>query len=273
MAKGQRTQPDRTDACAPHEARRNLPDERAHESAIAAPPWLMREKGVVPARVAGGFNRSAPMQRIRPSDRQGTVLKARRVGGVRAPGFRSTVLDTSTPRRTLLRSRPALLCMHNKARPGEPGRGNPHDSRPPTQVVDLAPPPSRADRTPGPLDPSTRAGAPWRAEVRDASFSDARCAALMHDENEWTAARADPGAPVPGRNAESASGAVHLAAPCPFPGHAPSMWFVNIPVGRGGQVRPLLPVGFSSSGCSAGRPLRCSCPPATEAARPSGHGR
>ena len=115
MAKGQRTQPDRTDACAPHEARRNLPDERAHESAIAAPPRLMREKGVVPARVAGGFNRSAPMQRIRPSDRQGTVLKARRVGGVRAPGFRSTVLDTSTPRRTLLRSRPALLCMHNKA--------------------------------------------------------------------------------------------------------------------------------------------------------------
>ena len=99
MAKGQRTQPDRTDACAPHEARRNLPDERALESATAAPPWLMREKGVVPERVAGGFNRSAPMQRIRASDRQGTVLKARRVGGVRAPGFRSTVLDTSTPRR------------------------------------------------------------------------------------------------------------------------------------------------------------------------------
>ena len=27
----------------------------------------------------------------------------------------------------------------------------------------------------------------WRAEVRDASFSDAQCAALMHGENEWTA--------------------------------------------------------------------------------------
>ena len=99
MAQGQHTQPDRTDACAPHEARRNLPDQRALESATAAPPWLMREKGVVPERVAGGFNRSAPMQRIRASDRQGTVLKARRVGGVRAPGFRSTVLDTSTPQR------------------------------------------------------------------------------------------------------------------------------------------------------------------------------
>ena len=136
MAQGQRTQPDRTDACAPHEARRNLPDQRAHESATAAPPWLMRDEGVVPERVAGYFNRSALMQRIRPSDRQGTVLKARRVGGVRAPGFRSTVLDTSTPRRTLLRSRPALLCMHNKARPGGPGRGNQRDSRPPAQVVD-----------------------------------------------------------------------------------------------------------------------------------------
>ena len=31
-----------------------------------------------------------------------------------------------------------------------------------------------------------RAGLPWRAEVRDASFSDAQCAALMHSENEWT---------------------------------------------------------------------------------------
>ncbi len=135
MAQGQRTQPDRTDACAPHEARRNLPDQRAHESATAAPPWLMRDKGVVPEGVAGGFNRSALMQRIRPSDRQGTVLKARRVGDVRAPGFRSAVLDTSTPRRTLLRSRPALLCMHNKARPGEPRRGNQRDSRPPTHVL------------------------------------------------------------------------------------------------------------------------------------------
>lgn len=31
-----------------------------------------------------------------------------------------------------------------------------------------------------------RAGVPWRAEVRNASFSDADCAALMHSENEWT---------------------------------------------------------------------------------------
>ena len=31
-----------------------------------------------------------------------------------------------------------------------------------------------------------RAGVPWRAEVRDASLSDADCAALMHSENEWT---------------------------------------------------------------------------------------
>ena len=27
----------------------------------------------------------------------------------------------------------------------------------------------------------------WRAEVREASFSDAQCATLMHGENEWTA--------------------------------------------------------------------------------------
>lgn len=31
-----------------------------------------------------------------------------------------------------------------------------------------------------------RAGVPWRAEVRDASLTDADCAALMHSENEWT---------------------------------------------------------------------------------------
>ena len=31
-----------------------------------------------------------------------------------------------------------------------------------------------------------RAGVRWRAEVREASFSDAQCAALMHGENEWT---------------------------------------------------------------------------------------
>ena len=36
------------------------------------------------------------------------------------------------------------------------------------------------------LEASRRAGVPWRAEVRDASFSDAECAALMHGENEWT---------------------------------------------------------------------------------------
>ena len=36
------------------------------------------------------------------------------------------------------------------------------------------------------LEACRRAGVPWRAEVRDASFSDAQCAALMHGENEWT---------------------------------------------------------------------------------------
>ena len=36
------------------------------------------------------------------------------------------------------------------------------------------------------LDACRRAGVPWRAQVREASFSDAECAALMHGENEWT---------------------------------------------------------------------------------------
>ena len=36
------------------------------------------------------------------------------------------------------------------------------------------------------LDACRRAGVPWRAQVRDASFSDAQCATLMHSENEWT---------------------------------------------------------------------------------------
>ena len=36
------------------------------------------------------------------------------------------------------------------------------------------------------LDACRRAGLPWRAQVREASFSDAECAALMHGENEWT---------------------------------------------------------------------------------------
>lgn len=36
------------------------------------------------------------------------------------------------------------------------------------------------------LEACRRAGLPWRAEVRDASFTDAQCAALMHGENEWT---------------------------------------------------------------------------------------
>ena len=36
------------------------------------------------------------------------------------------------------------------------------------------------------LEACRRAGVRWRAEVRDASFPDAQCAALMHDENEWT---------------------------------------------------------------------------------------
>ena len=36
------------------------------------------------------------------------------------------------------------------------------------------------------LDACRRAGVPWRAEVREASYSDAECAALMHGENEWT---------------------------------------------------------------------------------------
>ena len=36
------------------------------------------------------------------------------------------------------------------------------------------------------LDACRRAGVPWRAQVREASFTDAECAALMHGENEWT---------------------------------------------------------------------------------------
>ena len=36
------------------------------------------------------------------------------------------------------------------------------------------------------LEACRRAELPWRAEVRDASTSDAECAALMHSENEWT---------------------------------------------------------------------------------------
>ena len=36
------------------------------------------------------------------------------------------------------------------------------------------------------LDACRRAGVPWRAEVREESFADADCAALMHGENEWT---------------------------------------------------------------------------------------
>ena len=36
------------------------------------------------------------------------------------------------------------------------------------------------------LEACRRAGVTWRAEVRDASFSDADCAALMHGENEGT---------------------------------------------------------------------------------------
>ena len=36
------------------------------------------------------------------------------------------------------------------------------------------------------LEACRRAGVPWRAEVREAGFSDSQCAALMHGENEWT---------------------------------------------------------------------------------------
>ena len=36
------------------------------------------------------------------------------------------------------------------------------------------------------LEACRRAGVPWRAEVREASFTDAQCAALMHGENEWS---------------------------------------------------------------------------------------
>ena len=36
------------------------------------------------------------------------------------------------------------------------------------------------------LEACRRAGVSWRAEVRDESFPDARCAALMHSENEWS---------------------------------------------------------------------------------------
>ena len=37
------------------------------------------------------------------------------------------------------------------------------------------------------LEACRRAGVPWRAEVREATFADSQCAALMHAENEWTA--------------------------------------------------------------------------------------
>ena len=37
------------------------------------------------------------------------------------------------------------------------------------------------------LEACRRAGARWRAEVREASFADSECASLMHGENEWTA--------------------------------------------------------------------------------------
>ena len=36
------------------------------------------------------------------------------------------------------------------------------------------------------LEACRRVGVRWRPEVRDASFSDAQCAAVMHGENEWT---------------------------------------------------------------------------------------
>ena len=36
------------------------------------------------------------------------------------------------------------------------------------------------------LEACRRAGVPWRAEVRDATTTDAECASLMHAENEWT---------------------------------------------------------------------------------------
>ena len=36
------------------------------------------------------------------------------------------------------------------------------------------------------LEACRRAGVAWRAEVRDASLTDAQCAALMHSENAWT---------------------------------------------------------------------------------------
>ena len=36
------------------------------------------------------------------------------------------------------------------------------------------------------LDACRRAGVPWRAQVHEATFSDAECTALMHGENEWT---------------------------------------------------------------------------------------
>jgi len=36
------------------------------------------------------------------------------------------------------------------------------------------------------LEACRRVGVPWRAEVHEASLSDAECAAFMHGENEWT---------------------------------------------------------------------------------------
>ncbi len=36
------------------------------------------------------------------------------------------------------------------------------------------------------LEACRRASVRWRAEVRQATFPDSQCAALMHGENEWT---------------------------------------------------------------------------------------
>ena len=37
------------------------------------------------------------------------------------------------------------------------------------------------------LEACRRAGVPWRAEVREATFTDSQCASLMHGENGWNA--------------------------------------------------------------------------------------
>ncbi|MDE0359790.1 MAG: hypothetical protein OXI74_01330 [Rhodospirillaceae bacterium] len=66
----------RSDPPVPDLTRQARLGEGRFASAVAAPPWLMREKVAIPDRVAGYYHRPELMERIRPTGRRGTVLKA-----------------------------------------------------------------------------------------------------------------------------------------------------------------------------------------------------